>query len=255
MQVQTNAASWLRRASALLLLPLLLACANGPGGAPSGTWAALTLGGEARAMYASRRDGDLILPAIPAKYLTAENIRRTVPYYSDHAPGTIVVDPWQMYLYLVQDENEAIRYRIGVGEAGRQFSGRARVAMKKEWPTWTPTANMLRTEPALYRPWAGGMEGGLNNPLGARALYLYRNGRDTLYRIHGTYAPWSVGRAISAGCIRLFNHDSIHLYERVEEGARVIVLTEDEAGQGTVLPGSPLVLDEPGDIPVLDRGA
>ncbi len=216
----------------LVLAAMLLAaaCAGGPGG----TWTALSVDRDTRAMYASRADGDFVIPAIPNQYLAdPRNRRQIVPYVTDEPPGTIVVDPWDLFLYFVLEDDRAIRYRVGVGELGRQFAGRANVAFKREWPGWTPTPRMLREEPDLYEPWASGMEGGLENPLGARALYLYRNGRDTLYRIHGTYAPWSVGRAVSAGCIRLYNHDAIDLYERVDPGARVVVLTEDQAGMGT----------------------
>lgn len=219
------------RPFALVAALFAAGCAGGAGQ----TWRALTVDPETRVMYASRNDGDFVIPAIPDEYLAdPRNHRQIVPYYTDERPGTIIVDPWEMFLYLVLEDDRAIRYRVGVGELGRQFSGRANVAFKREWPTWTPTPRMLREEPDLYAPWASGMPGGLENPLGARALYLYRNGRDTLYRIHGTYAPWSVGRAVSAGCIRLYNHDSIDLFERVEPGARVIVLTEDQAGMGTV---------------------
>jgi lipoprotein-anchoring transpeptidase ErfK/SrfK len=186
-----------------------------------------------RAMYAEREDGNFTMPAIPARYLTPENIRREVDFWTDHRPGTIVVDPWDRYLYLVLEGDRAIRYRIGVGEEGRNFSGSATIQRKAEWPSWTPTPNMLRTEPELYEPWRNGMPGGLENPLGARALYLYRNGRDTLYRIHGTYAPWSIGQGISAGCIRMFNQDAADLYDRVDIGTRVVVLREDQRGYGT----------------------
>ena len=130
--------------------------------------------------------------------------------------------------------NRAIRYRVGVGEAGRTFVGRATIGRKQEWPSWTPTANMIRIEPELYGPWAGGMAPGLENPLGARAMYLYRGGRDTMYRIHGTYAPSSIGNSVSAGCIRMYQQDAINLFGRVRPGARVRVLGPDETGLGTV---------------------
>lgn len=225
-----------RAAIVLLLLPLLAACAGTP---PVLQEAGVALDPRVPTRYRAIDDGAFTVPAIPARYLSAENIRREVDYWTDEPPGTIVVDPWEMYLYLVLEGDRAIRYRVGVGEQGRNFSGSATVAMKREWPRWTPTPNMLRTEPELYGPWRGGMEGGLENPLGARALYLYRGGRDTLYRIHGTYAPWSIGQGVSAGCIRLFNQDAIDLYDRVDVGTRVVVLREFEAGRGTrpPLPG------------------
>ena len=137
-------------------------------------------------------------------------------------------------LYYVLGGNRAIRYRVGVGEVGRTFAGRATVGRKQEWPSWTPTANMIRIEPELYGPWAGGMEPGLENPLGARAMYLYRGGRDTMYRIHGTYAPSSIGNSVSAGCIRMFQQDAINLFGRVRPGTRVRVLGAGRDRPGTV---------------------
>ena len=175
-----------------------------------------------------RRAGD------PGANLTPENVRREVDFWADEPPGSIVVDPYAHYLYYVLGYDRAIRYRVGVGEAGRTFAGRATVRRKVEWPGWTPTANMIRREPELYGPWAGGMEPGLENPLGARAMYLYRGGRDTMYRIHGTYAPSSIGVSVSAGCIRMFQQDAMDLYERVGLGTPVRVLAPHETGFGTV---------------------
>ena len=116
---------------------------------------------------------------------------------------------------------KAIRYAAALGVEGRQFSGEARVGRKEEWPAWTPSANMIRREPA-YAKYAGGVEGGLGNPLGARALYLHRGGRDTRYRIHGTSQPWTIGQNVSSGCIRLYNHAILDLYERAGIGTKVI---------------------------------
>jgi lipoprotein-anchoring transpeptidase ErfK/SrfK len=134
----------------------------------------------------------------------------------------------------------ATRYGIAVGREGYGFSGSANVRRKAEWPGWTPTANMIRREPDVYGPYAGGMPGGLENPLGARALYLYRGNRDTMYRIHGTNSVSSIGRATSAGCIRLFNQDIIHLYDQVRPGAPVRVRTRAEsiAAEGRMIEGS-----------------
>ncbi|AJE49036.1 L,D-transpeptidase [Celeribacter indicus] len=195
-----------------------------------------------QAMYGEMQDGDMLIPAVDPKYLSAEKARQEVDYWTDEEPGTIVVDPYARYLYYVLGGNRAMRYTVAVGEAGRGFSGTATIPVKREWPRWTPTKNMLREDPDLYGPVADGMEGGLDNPLGARALYLYRGGRDTMYRIHGTSHPWSIGRATSAGCIRLFNQDSIDLAERVEPGTRVVVLTEAQSGQGTVPPATTVAL-------------
>jgi lipoprotein-anchoring transpeptidase ErfK/SrfK len=233
----------LRLRHAMLTLPLIGAVACGappvveapPAQAP--TRAAVAP--EILSMYREFQDGDLVVPAISARHLVdPRNHRQEVDYWTSEAPGAIVVDPYQHFLYYVLPNDRAIRYRIGVGEEGRKFQGGATIPRKAEWPRWTPTANMLREDPELYEPHRNGMEGGLENPLGARALYLYRNGRDTLYRIHGTYAPWSIGQSVSAGCIRLFNHDIIDLYNRVETGTRVVVLSESESGRGTVPPAT-----------------
>jgi lipoprotein-anchoring transpeptidase ErfK/SrfK len=136
---------------------------------------------------------------------------------------TIHIFPRYFHLYLVTAPGEAIEYHIAVGEEGRNLAGDVTIRRKEEWPSWTPTANMIRREPEKYGPYAGGMPGGPDNPLGARALYLYRGGRDTYYRIHGTPQPHTIGRAVSSGCIRLLNEDAIDLYERVALGTKVRV--------------------------------
>lgn len=151
-------------------------------------------------------------------------VPQEVPFPPGHAAGTIVVDTASRFLYLVQEEGRARRYGIGVGRAGLAWSGTAEVGRKAKWPRWTPTPNMIRREPEKYAKYADGVPGGRSNPLGARALYLYRNGRDTYYRIHGTTEPWTIGKAVSNGCIRLINEHVEDLYERVAVGATVIVL-------------------------------
>ena len=113
-------------------------------------------------------------------------------------------------------------YAIAVGAPGRNLSGSARIGRKEEFPAWVPTANMIRREPAIYGKLAGGLPGGHpRNPLGARALYLYRGNRDTMYRIHGTPDPWSIGQSVSSGCVRMVNEDIIDLYDRISVGAPV----------------------------------
>mgnify|MGYP002403023556 CR=1 FL=1 len=149
--------------------------------------------------------------------------RQRVPYAGGEKPGTIIVNRDERFLYYVEGDGWATRYGVGVGKEGRTLSGRAVVGRKAEWPSWTPTANMMRREPR-YLQYAGGVSGGPHNPLGARALYLYRNGRDTMYRLHGTNEPWSIGQAVSSGCIRLLNDDIIHLYERVPVGTAVMII-------------------------------
>jgi lipoprotein-anchoring transpeptidase ErfK/SrfK len=144
------------------------------------------------------------------------------PYPED--AGTIVVVPQDRYLYLIEDDGFARRYGVGVGRAGLAFSGSATVGRKAKWPSWRPTDNMIRRNPKKYARYAGGVPGGPKNPLGSRALYLFRDGRDTLYRIHGTTEPWTIGKAVSNGCIRMVNDHVEDLYERVPVGARVVVI-------------------------------
>ncbi|MFC7703071.1 L,D-transpeptidase [Plastorhodobacter daqingensis] len=179
--------------------------------------------------YEAIQDGDILIPAVPPQYLDPINRRQQVAYNGTERPGTIVVDPHAKFLYLVTAPGEAMRYRIAVGREGRGFRGSATVGRKAEWPAWTPTANMIRTDPDIYGPYRAGMSGGLENPLGARALYLYRNGRDTMYRIHGTNDVASIGNQTSAGCIRLFNQDILDLYDRVPRGAQMRVRSEAES--------------------------
>lgn len=179
--------------------------------------------------YGAVQEGYITIPAVDPKYLEEPNRRRNVAYFGSEAPGTIVVDPYAKFLYFVEGPGSAIRYPIAVGREGRGFRGQATVGRKAEWPGWTPTANMVRSEPEVYGPFARGIPGGVASPLGARALYLYRGGRDTYFRIHGTNDPTSIGNQGSAGCIRLFNQDIIDLYARVAVGAKVVVRTYDQS--------------------------
>ncbi|MEO1067420.1 MAG: L,D-transpeptidase [Pseudomonadota bacterium] len=172
--------------------------------------------------YAAKKDEKFPLPAIDIESFDQRYLRRRVDYKTKERPGTVVVEPHNRFLYLVEPNGKAIRYGVGVGRAGFQWSGRARIGHKRAWPTWTPPAAMIRRRPELAK-WARGMPPGLKNPLGARALYLYQGGRDTLYRLHGTDSPKSIGGANSSGCVRMWNQDIIDLYDRVKIGARVIV--------------------------------
>lgn len=148
---------------------------------------------------------------------------REVRVRGDYVPGSIHIETKRFLLYLMLGDGKAMRYGVAVGEEGRNLTGDAVVGRKVEWPSWTPTANMIRREPRVYGPLAGGMAGGPDNPLGARALYLYRRGQDTRYRIHGTPQPWTIGQSVSSGCIRLHNDHIIGLYERVPLGTQVTV--------------------------------
>jgi len=176
------------------------------------------------AMYGPHPEERFPLPGMDISRVDPKYFRQQVAYQTMEPAGTIVIDTQNRFLYLVQGEGMAMRYGIGVGKAGLEFEGAARIGRKAEWPRWTPTPSMIKREPERNLQWAGGMEPGLTNPLGPRALYLYKDGRDTLFRIHGTSEPWSIGKAVSSGCIRLFNQDIIDLYGRVPNGTRVVVL-------------------------------
>lgn len=144
-----------------------------------------------------------------------------------YAAGELLVLPRSYYLYFVTEVGQAMRYGVGVGKAGLEFTGTATIAVKKEWPTWRPTDEMIEREPDAYARFIGNTEaqpGGPDNPLGSRALYLFQNGRDTYYRIHGTTAPESIGRSVSNGCIRMLNAHVQDLYQRVPIGTKVTVL-------------------------------
>ena len=145
----------------------------------------------------------------------------------DIAPAqTIVVDPLQHFLYFINEDGTARRYGVGVGREGFAWSGDAVIGLKRRWPRWVPPADMVQRD-SKARKWANGQPGGPDNPLGARALYLYQDGRDTLYRIHGTNQPDSIGKSVSSGCIRMLNEHIAELYDRVRIGTEVRVLAAD----------------------------
>lgn len=146
-----------------------------------------------------------------------------VEFETPEKPGTIIINARQRALYYVLGDGEAIRYGVAVGKEGFEWAGIARVGMKREWPTWTPPKEMIRRKPELAE-WADGMPGGPDNPLGARAIYLFDKKGDTGFRIHGTNEPWSIGTAASSGCIRMLNEEVEELYDAVSIGTKVIVL-------------------------------
>ncbi len=178
------------------------------------------------AMYGAVVDGGVKVPAVPRGRIAANYHRQLVTTprkVASYKPGTIVVDTARRYLYLVQKGGTSMRYGIGVGRAGFSWAGEATIKAKRRWPSWHPPREMVARDP-LAAEWAGGMPGGLQNPLGSRALYLFQGGRDTLYRLHGTNDPASIGKAVSSGCVRLVNQDVMDLYKRVPVGTRVVVL-------------------------------
>ncbi len=146
--------------------------------------------------------------------------KRRIRHDTGYPVGTIVIDTAERYLYFQLEDGRAFRYGVGIGRAGFSWTGEATIQRKAKWPDWWPPAAMRRREPHLPRQ----MAGGIDNPLGARALYLYQNGRDTLYRIHGTAESYSIGQAVSSGCVRVINEEVVDLYEIVPIGTRVIVI-------------------------------
>lgn len=209
----------LSRLAALAALVLLAAC----GGPRTPTAPAVTPG------YEGVEDNGYFIAPVEARFLPPHVPRAYVDYEGGESAGTIVIDTFARRLYLVTEPGKAWRYTIGIGKEGTSLTRGGTINRKEVWPAWTPTRNMVRRYPEIYGPFAGGTPGGLESPLGARALYLYRDGRDTMYRIHGTIDDASIGRASSAGCVRLFNQDAIHLFDQVERGARVKVRTRDES--------------------------
>ncbi len=166
------------------------------------------------------------LGAINLAKIDEKFLRREVNYPTSEKVGTLVVDTRNYYLYLVLENGRAMRYGVGLGRVGFEWSGRAIVARKAIWPTWTPPAEMIARQPELEE-WSwknGGMPPGPSNPLGARALYIYQGGRDTLYRVHGTAEVWSIGKAVSSGCVRLLNHDPVDLHRRVPSQSPIVVI-------------------------------
>jgi lipoprotein-anchoring transpeptidase ErfK/SrfK len=172
--------------------------------------------------YSSVSDAGYQVPAIPIAKVPQQFRRANVAYPTDEKPGTIIVDTGEKHLYLILPEGRAMRYGIGVGREGFEWHGTAHIALKREWPVWTPPGAMIKRQPELAK-WAGGMPPGPTNALGARAMYLFNKGGDMGYRLHGTPEWWSIGKAMSSGCIRLLNQDIIDLYDRTEVGAKVIV--------------------------------
>ena len=174
-------------------------------------------------MYAAVTEGPHLLPAVPYEKVPSKFRRQIVPNTTGEAPGTIVVNTREHLLYYVQPGGDALRYGVGIGKAGFEWSGRAVIQYKREWPTWTPPSEMIARRPDLEK-WRNGQPGGPDNPLGARALYIFKDGQDTLYRVHGSPEWWSIGQSMSSGCVRLINQDIIDLYNRVSGGSPIVVI-------------------------------
>jgi lipoprotein-anchoring transpeptidase ErfK/SrfK len=178
------------------------------------------------AMYGPLEDGGRLIPAVPYQKIDPQYYRQIVDDPTGEQPGTIVVHTPTRFLYLVMENGQALRYGVGIGRQGFSWSGRAHVQWKQKWPKWTPPEDMIARQPELakYSAANGGMPPGLDNPLGARALYLFQGNVDTLYRLHGSPEWWSIGKAVSSGCVRLINQDIIDLYSRVPTKTPVLVV-------------------------------
>jgi len=181
------------------------------------------------AIYGPIEGDPFPIPPVDLSRIDPAFLRAEVAYNSSEPPGTIIVDPHAHYLYHISDYGRAMRYGVGVGRQGFSWNGDATINSKQMWPDWYPPKEMIERQPELKARLATlqsgiGMKGGPGNPLGARAMYLWQNNKDTLYRIHGTVEPWTIGKSVSSGCIRMINQDAIDLYNRTPEGTRVVVL-------------------------------
>lgn len=223
-----------RPPAAVTLVLLLSACASTPDGSPLPSPRPMKerpagetskpVGSDPTQMYAEKIDAGFKIPGVNVEKMNPEYVRQVVNYTTEEKPGTIIVDQKERFLYLVRPGGKAIRYAVGVGPVARAFDGgEAVIARKAAWPRWIPTPDMVKRNPAHYGPNKDGVDGGPWNPMGARALYMHKDGKDTYYRVHGTNDPGSIGKAVSAGCIRLLNQDIMDLYERVSPDAKIVV--------------------------------
>ena len=202
--------------------------------------AAIVTGTSARAPVRVARQPQAMRPVDPRFK------RQQVRLSTSEKPGTIIIDTDRKFLYFVEAGGRATRYGVDVGKEGFAWGGTMKIGRKAEWPGWTPPAAMVARERAKGHILPAYMAGGPDNPLGARAMYLYRGGGDSMFRIHGTNQPWTIGLNMSSGCIRMMNEDVTHLYERADRGTKVIVLGPGQTGKG--------VFAETGTIRPANRG-
>ena len=186
---------------------------------------------HAHLMYRAMPGEAFPIPAADLTRLNPRYIRRVVEYSSNEEPGAVIVDTANRYLYHIQPGGLATRYGVGIGRSGFEWSGRAHIAYKREWPVWTPPSDMIKRQPQLEK-WRHGQAPGIDNPLGARALYIHQGNVDTLYRIHGTAEAWTIGEAVSSGCVRLLHQDVIHLYDKVRSGSPIVVIAAGAVTRG-----------------------
>ncbi|HMK89349.1 MAG TPA: L,D-transpeptidase [Methylocystis sp.] len=197
-----------------------------------------------KAIYAEAQDGAFTVPAVKLSQVNPTFLRKNVAYATSEAPGTIVIDPANHFLYYVEGGGRATRYGVGVGREGFVWAGEATIRTKQEWPDWYPPKEMIARRPDLngvmVQLQSGvGMHGGPSNPLGARAMYLWQGDKDTLFRIHGTNEPWTIGHSESSGCIRMINQDVMDLYDKTPAGAKVVVLGSPHAQALNLGPNPP----------------
>lgn len=207
-----NRRSFLAASAATLGALALAGCATG-GMSPE----------EAKRVYGPLPNERFPIPAVNLNKVDPKYLRQKVRYASNEAEGTIIIDPRHYYVYRIEKDGYATRYGANVGRAGFLWSGEAYIGRKAEWPVWTPPREMILRQPEAA-PYANGMPPGLNNPLGARTLYLYQDGKYTLYTIYSTIMPETIGRGISSGCVGLLTQDMIDLYEKTPVNTKVIVL-------------------------------
>ncbi len=191
---------------------------------------ALSQEADPEQLYAAVPGEPFPIPAINLSRINPRFLRQIVYYDTDEEAGTLVIDPARRFLYMTNGDGRALRYGVGVGRQGFAWSGVANIHNKQQWPDWYPPKEMLERDPAIMNSMDKlrggiGMPGGPGNPLGARAMYLWQGNKDTLYRIHGTIEPWTIGTSISSGCIRMINQDVMDLYDRVPVGTKVVVLS------------------------------
>ena len=198
----------------------LAGCATTPGTRRD---AAAAFPAEIVAMYAALPNERFPIPAARIDLVDPRYLRQAVDDPTGARPGSIVVDTPSRFLYFVGENRRAMRYGVGIGRDGFAWKGRGVIAYKRQWPTWTPPAEMIEREPELEQ-YRRGMAPGLDNPLGPRALYIFQDGKDTLYRLHGNIDARSIGQAVSSGCVRLLFQDVIDLYQRVPDGTPISVV-------------------------------
>ena len=221
---ERDAAARLDRRSGLSRRSFLIGSAVGLGalGLAGCTSGGMSLA-EAERVYGPVPDERFPIPAVNLNKVNPKYLRRTVRYDRDEVAGTIIVDPRNYHVYRIEGDGYATRYGANVGRAGFLWSGDAYIGRKAEWPVWTPPREMIQRQPEAAK-YAGGMAPGLDNPLGARTLYLYRNGAYTLYTIYSTIMPETIGKGVSSGCVGLLTQDMLDLYAKTPVDTKVVVL-------------------------------